>query len=199
MPSYHKTNKMDIIRKSLAEASQVLTSFMQDERNIDSIRNAAMIFTGAIRSGGKILSFGNGGSMSDAMHFAEELTGRFREDRPALPALAISDPAHLTCTANDYGFGAIFSRFIEAHGREGDALLAISTSGSSANVINAIKVARKKNIKVVALTGRDGGEASRLADIEIRIPWDGYSDRIQEMHIKIIHILIQSIEISLLD
>ncbi len=144
MPSSHKTNKMDIIRKSLAEASQVLTSFMQDERNIDSIRNAAMIFTEAIRSGGKILSFGNGGSMSDAMHFAEELTGRFREDRPALPALAISDPAHLTCTANDYGFEAIFSRFIEAHGREGDALLAISTSGSSANVINAIEVAEKR-------------------------------------------------------
>ncbi len=188
---------MDLIRKSLNEARQLLDTFAGDERNIASVKQAAELFTTAVRSGGKILSLGNGGSMSDAMHFAEELTGRFRDDRPALPALAIADPTHITCTANDYGFDAIFSRYIEAHGRKGDALLAISTSGNSANVIRAMEAARQRGMKIVALTGKDGGRAAGLCDVEIRVPWSGYSDRIQEMHIKIIHILIQSIEISL--
>lgn len=190
---------MDTIRTSLAEAHQLLGKFMSDGENIGAIKMAADTLAGSIRSGGKILSIGNGGSMSDAMHFAEELTGRFREDRPALPAVAVADPTHLTCTANDYGFEAIFSRYVEAHGREGDALLAISTSGNSPNIIRAIRTASEKKMKVVALTGRDGGESGKLADIEIRVPWDGYSDRIQEIHIMIIHILIRSIEISLFD
>ncbi len=132
--------------------------------------------------------------MCDAMHFAEELTGKFRNERNALPAIAISDPSHITCVGNDYGFDYIFSRYIEGVGKEGDALLAISTSGNSKNIINAAKKAKEKGIKVISLTGKVGGELSKLSDIEIRVPHLGYSDRIQEIHIKIIHIIILLIE-----
>ena len=134
--------------------------------------------------------------MSDAMHFAEELFGRFREDRPAYAAIALSSPAHITCVANDYGFDKIFSRGVEALGRPGDVLLAISTSGNSPNVLEAARTATSQGMKVVALTGGNGGALASLSDYEIRIPWDGYSDRIQEMHIKCIHAMIDSIEKS---
>jgi D-sedoheptulose 7-phosphate isomerase len=135
--------------------------------------------------------------MSDAMHFAEELTGRFRADRKSIAALAISDPSYITCTANDYGFDHIFSRFIEGVGKEGDVLLAISTSGNSANVIKAAQAAKEKQIKVVALTGKDGGQLAQLCDVEIRAPHATYADRAQEIHIKVIHILIKQIELAL--
>ena len=147
-----------------------------------------------LKEEGKIISCGNGGSMTDAMHFAEELTARFRENRPSLPAIAISDPGFISCVANDYGYENIFSRFIEGIGNKGDVLLAISTSGNSKNVINAAKIARKKEIKVIGLTGKDGGKLAELCDIEIRIPHFGYADRIQEMHIKIIHSFVEYIE-----
>ena len=150
--------------------------------------------TESINNGGKIISCGNGGSMCDAMHFAEELTGKFREERSPIPAVSISDPSHITCVGNDYGFDAIFSRYVESVGNTGDVLLAISTSGKSTNVIRAAEEANRKGIKVVALTGKDGGELSDLCDIEIRVPHFGYSDRIQEIHIKVIHILILLIE-----
>ena len=153
--------------------------------------------TESIENGGKIISCGNGGSMCDAMHFAEELTGKFREERSPIPALSISDPSHITCVGNDYGFDAIFSRYVESVGNTGDVLLAISTSGKSTNVIRAAEEANRKGIKVVALTGKDGGELSDLCDIEIRVPHFGYSDRIQEIHIKVIHILILLIEKNL--
>ena len=145
-------------------------------------------------TGHKIISCGNGGSMSDAMHFAEELTGRFRDDRPSMSAIAISDPTHITCAANDYGFDYIFSRYLEGVGQAGDVLLAISTSGNSPNIIKAAEVAKQKGIKVIALTGKTGGKLAELVDVEFRIDHLGYSDRIQEMHIKIIHNLIQYIE-----
>ena len=135
--------------------------------------------------------------MCDAMHFAEELTGKFREERSPKPAVSISDPSHITCVGNDYGFDAIFSRYVESVGNTGDVLLAISTSGKSTNVIRAAEEANRKGIKVVALTGKDGGELSDLCDIEIRVPHFGYSDRIQEIHIKVIHILILLIEKNL--
>ena len=151
----------------------------------------------SIDNGGKIISCGNGGSMCDAMHFAEELTGKFREERSPIPAVSISDPSHITCVGNDYGFDAIFSRYVESVGNTGDVLLAISTSGKSTNVIRAAEEANRKGIKVVALTGKDGGELSDLCDIEIRVPHFGYSDRIQEIHIKVIHILILLIEKNL--
>ena len=153
--------------------------------------------TESIDNGGKIISCGNGGSMCDAMHFAEELTGKFREERSPIPAVSISDPSHITCVGNDYGFDAIFSRYVESVGNTGDVLLAISTSGKSTNVVRAAEEANRKGIKVVALTGKDGGELSDLCDIEIRVPHFGYSDRIQEIHIKVIHILILLIEKNL--
>lgn len=185
---------MSLVKDSLNEAFGLLKEFISEEKNIRDIEKAGAILADVIRSGNKIISFGNGGSMSDAMHFAEEMTGRFRNDRPGLPAIAVSDASHITCAANDYGFESIFSRYIEALGNPGDAVLAISTSGNSANVINAVDLARKKEMKVVALTGKDGGLLADLADQEIRVRHHGYSDRIQEIHIKIIHILIEYIE-----
>ena len=181
-------------RQHLEEAQLLLQNCLQNDDFISSIDNAASLMFEAIQSGGKILSCGNGGSMCDAMHFAEEMTGCFREQRQALPAIAISDPSHITCTANDYGFEAIFSRYVDAVGKKGDVLFAISTSGNSKNIIQAAKVARNKGLKLVALTGKSGGELAELANVEVRIPYQGYADRIQEMHIKVIHILIDQIE-----
>ena len=132
--------------------------------------------------------------MCDAMHFAEELSGRFRRDRPAMAAVAISDPGHITCTGNDYGFDQIFSRYIEAHGREGDILVAISTSGESRNVVLASDCAHKGGLKVIALTGKAGSTLGRAADVEICTPSGAYADRVQELHIKVIHILIELVE-----
>lgn len=185
---------MNIIKHSLLEAKTLLDRVIDDPQFSDSIKQAANIMIQSLKGGGKIISCGNGGSMSDAMHFAEEMTGRFRDERPSLPAIAVSDPSHLTCTANDYGFSAIFSRFIESLGQKGDVLLAISTSGNSGNVIKAAEAARLKSMKVVALTGKDGGKLAHISDVEIRVPHFGYSDRIQELHIKVIHILIELIE-----
>lgn len=185
---------LDRIDQELQQAKAVLSTFMNDAANLQAIRKAASIMVHSLNNGGRIYSCGNGGSMSDAMHFAEELSGRFRDDRPSIPAMAISDPGHITCTANDYGYENIFSRFIEGFGNEGDVLLAISTSGNSANVLNAAKAAQKKGMKVVALTGKNGGELSKLCDVEIRAPKSDHSDRIQEIHIKVIHILVMLIE-----
>lgn len=185
---------IDQIDKELQEAKDVLEQFMNDGANLQAIRKAASILVRCIDTGGKIISCGNGGSMSDAMHFAEELTGRFRDDRPSIPAIAISDSGYLSCTANDYGYDKVFSRFVEGFGTTGDALLAISTSGNSANVINAAKAASEKGMSVIALTGKDGGELASLCDVEIRAPFTDYSDRIQEIHIKVIHILVMLIE-----
>jgi D-sedoheptulose 7-phosphate isomerase len=140
------------------------------------------------------MSCGNGGSHCDAMHFAEELSGKFREGRPAIAAMALSEVSHITCVGNDYGFDFIFSRAVEALGRKGDVLLAISTSGNSQNILEACKAAKTKGIKIIGLTGKDGGELSKVSDVEIRVPHTGYADRIQEIHIKIIHIFILLIE-----
>lgn len=141
-----------------------------------------------------MISCGNGGSHCDAMHFAEELSGRYRDDRKALPAICISDVSHITCVGNDYGFEYIFSRFIEGLGNGNDVLFALSTSGNSANVIRAVEAAKKKGMKVIAMTGKDGGKLGSMADVEVRVPHSGYADRIQEVHIKVIHILILLIE-----
>lgn len=190
-------NKMDfrsIIENELNEAAKVLHSFLSNGNNIDKIEQASTLIASSIQSGGKVISCGNGGSHCDAMHFAEELTGRYREDRKALPAICISDPSHITCVANDFGFEFVFSRYIEALGNKGDVLLAISTSGNSENVIRAAKAAKDKGMKVVVLSGKDGGKLSSYADVEIRVAHQGYADRIQEVHIKIIHILILLIE-----
>lgn len=185
---------MDRIKQHFTEAREVLDAFISAPDTFVSIEMAGKILVDAIKSGGKIISCGNGGSMSDAMHFAEELSGRYRNDRPALPAIAISDPSHLSCVANDYGYGFVFSRMIEAIGREGDVLFAISTSGNSENVLKAIEAARVKGMKVIGLTGKDGGKMSGLCDVEIRAPQSKYADRAQEIHIKVIHSLIDYVE-----
>jgi len=183
-----------IIQNELTEASEVLQKFLSDEQNFKKIEQAARLMSSAIKNGNKIISCGNGGSLCDAMHFAEEMTGRFRENRNPLPAVAISDPGHLSCIANDYGYEYVFSRYIQALGRNGDVLLVISTSGNSENVINAITEARNNKIKVIALLGKDGGKMAGSANVEILVPHNGYADRIQEIHIKIIHVIILLIE-----
>jgi D-sedoheptulose 7-phosphate isomerase len=182
------------IRKELVEAHTVLDRFINTPGNVEKIEAAGLQMVKSLRNGGKIISCGNGGSMSDAMHFAEELSGRYRNDRPSLAAISISDPTHITCVANDYGFDSIFSRFIEGLGFHGDVLLAISTSGNSANVVRAAEVAKLKGLKIIGLTGKNGGKLATLCDIEIRVDHFGFADRIQEIHIKIIHLLIQYIE-----
>ncbi|MCH7657587.1 MAG: D-sedoheptulose 7-phosphate isomerase [Bacteroidetes bacterium] len=187
-----------LFRNNFNEALDVLKKFISDEKNLDKLEKAGQLLLKSIRSGGKILSCGNGGSMSDAMHFAEELTGRFRGNRDSIPAIAISDPAHLTCTANDFGYDFVFSRFIEGVGKKGDILFAISTSGNSANVINAIYAAKEKGMKVIGLTGKNGGKMADLCDVEIRAPETKYSDRVQEIHIKVIHSLVHYIEEQLI-
>jgi D-sedoheptulose 7-phosphate isomerase len=179
------------------EAMQTLQRFMEDAEQMNHIDRAAQAMLQAIKVDGKILSCGNGGSHCDAMHFAEELTGRYRGNRPGIAAIAISDVSHISCVGNDYGYDQIFSRYVEAVGRKGDVLLAISSSGNSANVIKAIEAAKAKGITVVGLTGKDGGKMAGLVDIEIRAPHSEYADRAQEIHIKVIHALIDSIEVGL--
>jgi len=184
----------DIIQQSLRESQDVLAQFLADSSKLDAIETAADCLVEALQQGKKILSCGNGGSHCDAMHFAEELSGRYRENRPALAAMAISDPSHITCVSNDFGYNYIYSRFIEGLGNPGDVLVGISTSGHSANIIEAVKAAKEKGMKVVLLTGKDGGALAGMGAIEIRVDHFGFADRIQEIHIKVIHILIQLIE-----
>ena len=183
-----------IIQKELIEAQEVLSSFLENSENLEKIETAGRLIAEAVNSGNKILSCGNGGSHCDAMHFAEELTGRYRENRKALPAIAISDPSHLSCVSNDFGYEYVFSRYVEGLGRTGDVILGLSTSGNSQNVINAFEAAKKIGMKTVAMTGKDGGKLASLADVEIRVPHFGYADRIQEIHIKVIHIFMMIIE-----
>ncbi|MCC6599051.1 MAG: D-sedoheptulose 7-phosphate isomerase [Crocinitomicaceae bacterium] len=185
---------MKLIRQHFEEAHSLLSALLNDEPFFTSIQKAGHQMANAVQSGKKIISCGNGGSMCDAMHFAEELTGRYRNDRRPLPAISISDPSHITCVGNDYGFQYIFSRFVEGLGNEGDILFAISTSGNSANIIEAALAAKKKGMLVIGLTGKDGGKLSGLCNTEVRTSWQGYADRIQEVHIKVIHALIDHIE-----
>jgi len=182
------------VKSHFAEAHEVLGQFLADDSNFTRIEQAGQFMVDAIANSGKIISCGNGGSLCDAMHFAEELSGRYRDNRKALPAVSISDPSHMSCVGNDYGYDFVFSRYVEALGLKQDVLLAISTSGNSKNVINAINAAKAKGMKVVGLTGKDGGAMASLCDVEIRAPKSQYADRAQEIHIKVIHSLIDYIE-----
>lgn len=185
---------MGLIKNSFLEAQQLLNAFVSDERNLQQVEVAGDMLVEMFRQGGKVFSCGNGGSLCDAMHFAEELTGRFRHDRRALPAIAVSDPSHMSCVSNDMGFDAVFAKYIEALGKSGDILLAISTSGNSGNILAAIEAAHAKGMRVIGLTGKGGGKMKEVCDLAIVVPWSAYSDRIQEIHIKIIHILIEYVE-----
>ena len=187
----------DLIKHSLQEAHEELVTFMSDDANIAAIAEAGHIMSETLKQGGKIISCGNGGSLCDATHFAEELTGRYRFNRRSLPAIAINDPAYMTCVGNDFSFEDIYRRYVEGVGQAGDALLAISTSGNSENILWAVEAAHEKGMKVIGLTSEGGNKLSAAADIAVCAPRSAFSDRIQEIHIKVIHILIQLIEAEL--
>ena len=181
------------IKSSLEESQNTLNKFVSNTENTEAIAKAVDQFVSTIKIDGRILACGNGGSMCDSMHFVEELTGRYRKDRDPICAISMGDPSHITCVANDYGYEYIFSRHVQAWGREGDTLLAISTSGNSQNVINAVEVAKKKKMKVVGLLGKSGGKLKEMVDVPIIVD-SPITDRIQEIHIKLIHIFIEGIE-----
>ena len=182
------------VMDDLKEASKVLNDFINKADTEEKIEKAISLMADSIKNGGKIISAGNGGSMCDAQHFAEELSGRYRNDRPAYPAIAVCDPSHLTCVGNDYGFDYVFSRFLEGLGFKGDVFLGISTSGNSRNIIECCKVCKDKGLKSVVLLGKDGGKLKDVCDLPIIVPHFGYADRIQEVHTLIIHIMIRGIE-----
>ena len=185
--------KSEIILEALHSAQETLNTFIANPENISLIENSVEAFVKTIKADGRVLACGNGGSMCDSMHFVEELTGRYRKDRDPICAIPMGDPGHITCVANDYGFEYIFSRNVQAWGRKGDTLLAISTSGNSKNIINAVKVAKEKGMKVVGLLGKSGGELKDMVDFPLIVDCP-ITDRIQEIHIKIIHIFIEGIE-----
>lgn len=178
----------------LKEELYVLEKFINQGDTAKLIEKAIDLMATSIKEGGKVISAGNGGSMCDAMHFAEELTGRYRDNRSSYAAIAICDPSHITCVGNDYGFDYIFSRFLEGMGFKGDVFLGISTSGNSKNIIEACKVCKEKGLTSIVLLGKDGGKLKDLCDLPIIVPHDGYADRIQEVHTMIIHIMIRGIE-----
>ena len=182
-----------ILKQSFFEEYEVLGAFIKDEKNFETIGKIATELADAYKNGKKSLIAGNGGSNCDAMHFAEEFTGRFRKERPALPSISISDSSHITCVGNDYGFDAIFSKGVEAFGQEGDFFLGLSTSGNSKNIIEAVKVAKEKGLKTVALLGKDGGQLKGMCDYEFIINAKT-SDRVQEVHMMILHIIIEGVE-----
>lgn len=184
----------NIVLDALTDAQSALTALMENKACVAAIARAGQMIALSQRQGGTVYSCGNGGSLCDAMHFAEEMTGRYRQNRAPYRAMAISDVSHMACVGNDYGYEHVFSRWIEAHGRENDVLLAITTSGTSRNVVAAAQVAKQKGVKVIALTGRDDTPITELADVAIVTPAGRWADRVQELHIKVIHILIELIE-----
>ena len=190
----HRLMSDAAIRASFEEAARTLQAFLDDPACLEGVERFAAAALKTVRAGGLLMSCGNGGSMCDAMHFAEEWTGRFRSDRSALPAVAFSDPSHLTCIANDFGYDEVFARSVEAYGCEGDVLVAISTSGNSPNILKAVGAAKKLGVHTVGLLGKGGGELAPLVDVAIVVPRAQSSDRIQELHIKVLHIVIEAVE-----
>lgn len=182
------------IQRTLTEARAGLDNLLANEPALRNIERAASLLIGTFERKCRVYACGNGGSMCDAMHFAEELTGRYRKNRMGLAASAISDPSHLTCVGNDYGYEYVFSRYIESHGREGDCLIAISTSGTSRNIIRAAIAAKSLGVKVIAMTGKPTSELESIADVCICTPAGAFADRVQELHIKVLHIFIELIE-----
>lgn len=188
---------IETVKSNFKEAQRLLEEFVTDEKSWIAIEKAGNELVTAFQNGKKIIACGNGGSMADAIHFTEELTSNFRRKRKGLPALVVSDPGYLSCASNDFGFENVFSRYVDTMGQAGDVLFAISTSGNSENILRAVNQAKQKGLRVVALTGKGGGKLSTLCDIEVRAPYSDFSDRTQEIHIKIIHSLIHYIELSM--
>ncbi|MCH2533158.1 MAG: D-sedoheptulose 7-phosphate isomerase [Bdellovibrionales bacterium] len=183
----------NIWTQSFEDAYKVLAEFYQNPEQIKKCNQMSQMLIETFNNGGNVFSCGNGGSHCDAMHFAEEFTGRYRDDRRALGALALGDPSHVTCVSNDYGFEHIFSRQLDGLGRKGDMMIGLSTSGNSANVIKAVEVAKEKGIKTVGLLGKGGGKLKDMVDLAIVVPANT-SDRVQEIHIKILHTVIETAE-----
>jgi D-sedoheptulose 7-phosphate isomerase len=181
------------MRASLEEGRRALDEFLSREGNVAAMTAMTSALAECFEAGNKVLICGNGGSACDALHFAEECTGRFRKERKALPALSLTEPAHLTCVANDYGWKEVFARGVEAYGKPGDVLVLLTTSGNSPNVVRAAEAARKAGMKVLALLGKTGGELKGQGDCEIIVPGKN-SDRIQEIHMLVLHILIEGVE-----
>lgn len=179
---------------SLSEAQSALESLLKNADALNKVEEAATLLIDVFSKRGRVYACGNGGSMCDAMHFAEELTGRYRLDRGGLAATAISDAGHLTCVGNDLGYEQVFSRYIEAHGRPGDCLVALSTSGTSKNIIRAATAAKSLGMYVIILSGKQSSALAELSDVYVNTPGGKFADRVQELHIKIIHILIELIE-----
>lgn len=183
----------DVWVHCFTEAQKTITDFLKSPEQIDKCVQFSQVLIDTFKKGGTVFSCGNGGSHCDAMHFAEEMTGRYRKDRRPLGALALGDASHVTCVSNDYGFQYIFSRQVEGLARPGDALIGLSTSGNSENVVQAFLAAKAKGVKTIALLGRDGGKLKDMADLAIVVPAQT-SDRIQEVHIKLIHTVIETVE-----
>jgi D-sedoheptulose 7-phosphate isomerase len=184
----------DLLRSAFDDALSTLQAFMEAPDGFCNVRAFADLALETVRAEGMLMACGNGGSMSDAMHFAEEWTGRFRGNRRPISAIAFSDPAALTCIANDFGYDEVFARQVEAHGEAGDLLVAISTSGNSPNVMRATEVAHERGMKVVGLLGKGGGKLLPMVDVPIVVPYSKSSDRIQEIHIKVLHNVIEVVE-----
>ena len=185
---------VQVVKTALMQAQEALQALLQNEKALEAIDRAGQTMADAIEQGHKILSCGNGGSLCDAMHFAEEMTGRYRENRPGFAAMAISDASHMSCVGNDYGYEHVFARYVQAVGQAGDVLLAISTSGNSKNIVLAAEQAKAKGMKVIVMTGKDGSKLTQLADVAIVTPAGRWADRVQELHIKAIHIMIELVE-----
>lgn len=183
-----------LIVEEFEQAKRVLDDFSSEPENLKQIVDVAQVIVNAFNQNKKVIACGNGGSHCDAMHFAEELTGRYRLNRPAYPAIAISDPSHISCVGNDYGYEFVFSRYVEALGQPGDVLVGLSTSGKSLSIVRAFEAARQKGITTVLLSGKTGADLAALADHKLLVPHEGFADRIQEIHIKIVHTLIMTIE-----
>ena len=182
------------VRSALRESSTALDRLISNTETLNRIAQAGQLLAQALGGSARVFSCGNGGSMCDSIHFAEELSGRYRQNRKGLPAIAIADPGHLSCVGNDFGYEFVFSRFLEAHARPCDVLVGISTSGSSANVIKAAEFANANGMKVITLTGRIDSTLGKMATLDICTPAGKYADRVQELHIKVIHILIELVE-----
>jgi D-sedoheptulose 7-phosphate isomerase len=181
------------LRQAFLDGHRLLGQFLEDRANTDRLEHLAQIIAACYNQGGKVIIFGNGGSACDAAHFAEEMTGRYRKDRRALPAIAVTDAGHITCVANDYGYDSVFSRSVEAFAQSGDVVIGISTSGNSPNVLKGLQAARERQCVTVGLTGKDGGKLHGTCDFEWICP-GATADRIQEIHMMLLHILIEGVE-----
>ena len=185
---------LDKIVKAVKESKAGLDKVLNSKDTLNNIEKASILISKTLQTNSQIFACGNGGSMCDAMHFAEELSGRFRQDRKGLSAISISDPSFITCVANDYGFQFVFSRFMESNSKKNDLLVAISTSGKSENILNACKYCKTNKVKIITITGKENSEISKYADIDICTPNGKYSDRVQEIHTLVIHILVELVE-----